>query len=195
MSDYRTENSAVIQLPQNFSALAVEKIATELKGFQGGNKETAVSKFVASTLTHFCEENKRFAEVVYKTPRTLSDCCAEVMKGCGNSISDIDVYRGAVKHYFPNADVFFKMEIHITGDAPTEEEVQRRSEKRPESKAQKSKPKDDKTDAAKSVPVPKAAAKQKTAPVPNAAAKQKAAPAPKKAQPSSKSEIIQLSLL
>ena len=110
---------------------AVKKIADELESFKGGNKEKAVSKFVASTLTHFCEQEERFAEVVYKTPRTLSDCCAEVMKGCGNAISDIDVYRGAVKSYFPNAEVNFIMELKIEGAAPSEEEINRKPEVKP----------------------------------------------------------------
>lgn len=181
------KNSSVIQLPQRFSALAVDKIAAELKAFKGGNKETAVSKFVASTLTKFCEENERFAEIVYRTPRTLSDCCAEVMKGCGNSISDIDVYRGAVKHYFPNANVFFKMEIHITGDAPTVEEIQRK----PEQKALE--PKAKKTNGAKTV-VPKSSPTtvEKVAPAQKTVSAQKAKPTPKKT-PSP--EVIQLSLL
>jgi len=116
-------------MDQNYAALAATKIARELESFKGGSKEKAVSKFVASTLTHFCEENERFAEVVYKTLRTLSDCCAEIMDGCGNQISDIDVYRGAVKSYFPNADIAFKMEIQITGEAPNETEQQRPSKK------------------------------------------------------------------
>ncbi len=184
-----TDNSAVILLPKCFSALATEKIAAELKDFKGGNKETAVSKFVASTLVHFCEENERFAQVVYRTPRTLSDCCAEVMKKCGNSISDIDVYRGAVKHYFPNADVFFKMEIHITGDAPTEEEIQRKPENK-SSEAKVQEPKDDKAAAAKSV------AAQKTVPTKKAVITQKSStPAPQKRHKQKSSEIIQLSLL
>ena len=113
-----------------YSALAVEKIAAELKSFKGGQKESAVSKFVASTLTHFCEQNERFAEVVYKTTRTLSDCCAEIMDGCGNQISDIDVYRGAVKSYFPNADISFKMDIQINGDAPAADELNREPKKK-----------------------------------------------------------------
>ncbi len=119
------ESGIVIQMPQRFSAQAVEKLAAELKVFKGGQKESAVSKHVASTLTHFCEQDERFAEVVFKTPRTLSDCCAEIMAGSGNHISDIDVYRGAVKSYFPNAEVVFRMEIHLEGDAPTDEEIQR----------------------------------------------------------------------
>ena len=115
-----------------YSALAVEKIAAELKSFKGGQKESAVSKFVASTLTHFCEQNDRFAEVVYKTTRTLSDCCAEIMDGCGNQISDIDVYRGAVQSYFPNADISFKMDIQINGDAPDANELNREPKKKVE---------------------------------------------------------------
>ena len=110
---------------QDFSTLATAKIAEELANFKGGTKEKTVSKFVASTLTHFCEKNERFAEVVYKTPRTLSDCCAEIMHGAGNQISDIDVYRAAVQSYFPNADIFFKMEIQINGDAPSDAELNR----------------------------------------------------------------------
>ena len=114
---------------QNYPALAAEKIAAELKSFAGGAKEKAISKFAAETLTHFCEESAAFAEVVYKTRRTLSDCCAEVMKGTGNYISDIDVYRGIVRAYFPNADVKFLMNIEINGAAPSEEEMARLPEK------------------------------------------------------------------
>lgn len=134
-----SENDSIEDIMENttpesvgISALAVTKIAEELKNFKGGNKETAVSEFVASTLTKFCEENERFAEVVYKTKRTLSNCCAEVMNGCGNAISDIDVYRGAVQSYFPNADIHFLMEITITGDEPSAEELNRE----PKSKVQ-----------------------------------------------------------
>ena len=123
------------QVP-NYPALAAEKIAAELKSFTGGNKEKAISKFAAETLTHFCEESPAFAQVVYKTRRTLSDCCAEVMKGTGNCVSDIDVYRGVVKAYFPNADVKFLMNIEINGAAPSEEEMS----KLPEKPAPKAKP-------------------------------------------------------
>lgn len=82
------ENIVNIQDHQEpgYPALAAEKIAAELKGFTGGSKEKAISKFAAETLIHFCEESPQFAQVVYKTRRTLSDCCAEVMKGTGNAI-------------------------------------------------------------------------------------------------------------
>lgn len=157
----------IAEIPKDYQALAKGKIAEELKGFTGGQKEKVVSEFVASTLTHFCEQNTSFAEVVYKTRRTLSDCCAEIMKGCGTHISDIDVYRGAVKSYFPNSDIRCVMEIEITGEAPSEEEMNKVPEK------PKPKPAPRKAE--------KPAAKPKVIPV----------PAPKEKP---KPEVIQLSL-
>lgn len=121
---------------EKFSQMAVDKIAAELKDFKGDRYGMAVKNHVAATLTHFCEQNERFAEVVYKTKRTLSDCCAEIMKGCGQSISDIDVYRGAVRSYFPNADIDFHMTITLTGEAPTAEEMDRVPEQKPAPKAE-----------------------------------------------------------
>lgn len=127
---------------QDYTQLAVDKITEELKNFKGGQKEKSVSSHVASTITHFCEQEPRFAEVVYKTKRTLSDCCAEIMKGCGNYVSDIDVYRGAVKNYFPNAEVQFTMTITIDGDTPSEDEMNREVRKsEPKKTAKAAKPK------------------------------------------------------
>lgn len=126
--------------PENaYGKLATEKIDAELKVFKGDRYCEAVKTHVASVLTHFCEENERFAEVVYNTKRTLSDCCSEIMAGCGQHISDIDVYRGAVRNYFPNADIDFHMTITINGDAPTVEEMNRVPEKKapPKKKAER----------------------------------------------------------
>ncbi len=96
------ENIITIQ-DRLYPALAKEKIANQLATFTGGQKE--------------------------KDRRTLSDCCAEVMKGTGNCVSDIDVYRGIVRAYFPNADVRFLMDIEINGAAPSEEEMAKLPEK------------------------------------------------------------------
>lgn len=130
-------NNLTLHSAPNFTQLAVEKIAAELKDFKGDRYGMAVKNHVAATITHFCEQNERFAEVVYKTKRTLSDCCAEIMKGCGTSISDIDVYRGAVRNYFPNADIDFHMTITLTGEAPTAEEMNRVPAQKPAPKAEK----------------------------------------------------------
>ena len=133
-------NTLTLHPAPKYSQLAVEKIAAELKDFKGDRYGMAVKNHVAATITHFCEQNERFAEVVYKTKRTLSDCCAEIMKGCGQSISDIDVYRGAVRNYFPNADIDFHMTITLTGDAPTMEEMERVPEQKQPPKAEKKAP-------------------------------------------------------
>lgn len=108
---------------KDFSKLATDKIAKELSEFKGDRYGQAVKSFVASTLTNFCGQSQRFAQVVYETPATLSDCCAEIMKGCGSHISDIDVYRGAVRYYFPKAEIVFTLTIDASGDMPTPEEM------------------------------------------------------------------------
>lgn len=169
------ENIVNIQDHQEpgYPALAAKKIAAELKSFTGGNKEKAISTFAAETLIHFCEESAQFAQVVYKTRRTLSDCCGEVMKGVGNYISDIDVYRGIVRAYFPNADVKFLMNIEINGAAPSEEEIAKPPE-RPKPNPR---------------PAPKKPA-EKAAPTPEKPAPAKPAPKKKPEQP----EMIQLTL-
>lgn len=162
---------------QSYSALAAGKISSELKGFTGGLKERAISKFAAETLIHFCEESASFAEVVYKTRRTLSDCCAEVMRNTGNYVSDIDVYRGIVRAYFPNADVKFLMNIEIGGAAPSEEEMARLPEKpkpAPKAKQQKAALASPKVPATPPNPMPK--------------------PTPVKEDKPKQPEIIQLSL-
>ena len=158
-----------------YSRLAVEKIAAELKDFKGDRYGMAVKDHVASTITHFCEQNERFAEVVYKTKRTLSDCCAEIMKGCGQSISDIDVYRGAVRNYFPNADIDFHMTITLTGDAPTAEEMDRVPEQKKAPKAEKKTP--DKKPVKEQNPV-QATSAPPAAPKPQAPITKPAAPKP-----------------
>ena len=70
--DYQPESEPVGS-KKTFQAMAMEKIAEELKTFTGGRKEKCVSTHVAAQITHFCEESPEFAEVVYKTKRTLSD--------------------------------------------------------------------------------------------------------------------------
>lgn len=158
------ENIIQLQPPgEDFQKLAVEKIASELDGFTGDRYGQAVKGFVASTLTNFCQQNARFAEVVYKTKRSLSDCCAAVMNGCGNHISDIDVYRGAVRYYFPNSEIEFQMNIKFTGEAPTKAEMEKAAEK--PAPAKKQKPQAPKTAAKKPEPAtakPKPKEKPKT---------------------------------
>ena len=122
---------------KDFKRLAIEKIDRELKEFKGDKYGKAVYTYVANVLRDFCQQNERFAEVVYKTKRSLSDCCAEIMKGCGSHISDIEVYRRATKMYFPNSEIEGVMRIVITGDAPDEKYLEKEPKKMVKEKAAK----------------------------------------------------------
>jgi len=120
-----TSSRITVEANPEFIALAVEKLDAEIKSFKGGDKEKTVSSFVALTLTKFCNDNARFAEVVYKTTRTLSDICREILDGTGIHVSDFEVYRSAVQSYFPNAEIHCYMTINITGAPPDEGELRR----------------------------------------------------------------------
>lgn len=136
---------------KDYKKLAVEKINEQLKEFKGDKYGKAVHTYVANTLSEFCEQDERFAEVVYKTKRSFSDCCAEIMKGCGNHISDIEVYRRAARFYFPNCEVEGIMTITIIGDKPDEKYIN----KEPKKPAGE-KPKENKKLEAKKTPETKA---------------------------------------
>lgn len=133
------ENSTTTQNQSvDIITLATEKIKAEFENFSGGSKEKAVSSYVSTIIQDFCRQDERFAEVVYKFKRTLSDCCADIMHGVGSHISDIDVYRNAVKFYFPNSEIEMNMTINITGEAPSEDEISKEAEKpKPKSKPEK----------------------------------------------------------
>lgn len=49
---------------------AAEKMDAELKAFKGGNKEKAVSSYVAKAIKQF-SKNERFAEAVVASKKTL----------------------------------------------------------------------------------------------------------------------------
>lgn len=95
---------------------AVGKIDNELKIFKGGLKETAVKQYIADMIKEFCRQEVEFSEAVVQSGKTLSDCCSEIMKGVGNSISDIDVYKKAAQFYFPGCSVHMTMTIDLVGD-------------------------------------------------------------------------------
>lgn len=188
--------------PRKYGEMAAEKIAKELKEFKGDRYGDAVKNFVASTLTNFCEQNERFAQVVYETEATLSDCCSKIMRNCGNHISDIDVYRGAVRYYFPNAEVHFTMTIDASGEMPTPEEMAKPAPKTEttDSKATKAEHVPKKAPKAAKQEKPKVAEQEKKKPAAQApvAPEKKPVPKPKKESkpknPAKDDGLIQLSL-
>lgn len=103
----------IFDIGKDYKALALEKLEKESKEFKGNKYGVVVFTYVANALRDFCKQNETFAKVFYKTKRSFSDCVKEIMKGCGNAISDIEVYRRATKFYFPNSEVEFLMKITL----------------------------------------------------------------------------------
>lgn len=102
-------------------------------------KELYIKRFNANALRDFCNQSESFSKVFYKTKRSFSDCVKETMKGCGQSISDIEVYRRATKFYFPNSEVSFVMNI-TTEEEPDEKYINKEPPKKRSEAAKKTAP-------------------------------------------------------
>lgn len=111
---------------KDFKALAVERINKEQQNFKGDKYGNAVYTYVANSLRDFCNQDERFAEAVVKSNRGFAECIENIMKGCGNAISDIEVYRRAAKFFFPDSEVSFIMTIKL-GEFPTEKYLSQKS--------------------------------------------------------------------
>lgn len=92
---------------------AEEKLNSQAAKAGLTGKEGAVLPFVKKALIEFCRQESEFAQAIIENSKTLSDCCKEIMKNCGNSISDFAVYQKAVQFYFPGADISFNMKIDL----------------------------------------------------------------------------------
>lgn len=89
---------------QNYSEEAIKKIESGIAAVKG-QKEAVVKRPVADALISFCRQQEEFAQAVVQSEKTFADCVAHVLKGCGNSLSDIEAYRKAVGFWFPGAVV------------------------------------------------------------------------------------------
>lgn len=84
----------------------------------------AVKRAVADALISFCEQNEEFARAIEQSDKTMKECIAEVVKGVGGSISDIECYRRAVAFWFPGAQVDMVMTIRMSEyDKPATEDI------------------------------------------------------------------------
>ena len=83
---------------------------------------TAVYDAVRDALVGFCEQQEEFADAVLQGA-SLGECCEEIMKGCGSSISDLEVYAKAVAFYFPGAKVEMKMTVYMSEFEKEEKQV------------------------------------------------------------------------
>ena len=104
---------------ENWATRAVEKLESQ-KGSVSGQKESAMAGAVMAALKDFCLQEEEFAQAIVQGG-TFADCMKAVAKGVGNSISDIDAYKKAVKFYFPGAKVKMQLTIDLIGDVADKE--------------------------------------------------------------------------
>lgn len=97
---------------------AIEKINNELKEEVSG-KVGAIAPAVAEQLKSFCNQSPEFAAAVAEKTETLKDCCKKVLENVGDSISDAEVYKRAVKFYMPDADIDFGIKIVLPSGGKT----------------------------------------------------------------------------
>lgn len=81
-----------------------------------GNKENAIKSDVIRVLTDFCKQEPEFAQAIAQSDKSLNDCLGYCVKGAGNSISDIEVYRRACAFWFPTATVNMVMTVDLSGN-------------------------------------------------------------------------------
>lgn len=92
---------------------AVKKIKSELKNAKLSQKGKVVQSAVADALILFCNQNSEFAQAVEQSGKTAAECVESTVKGVGQSISDLEVYKKAATFYFPGARVKFNMTIDL----------------------------------------------------------------------------------
>jgi hypothetical protein len=99
--------------------IAKEKIQKERTEVKGDRYATAVAPFVADTLLVFVDENEEFASAVANCEKTFDECCKEITKETEEYLSDMEVYKRAVKFYLPDADIKCEMRVVLPAEEKT----------------------------------------------------------------------------
>jgi hypothetical protein len=91
-----------------------DKLEAELaEAKKCGKYAAAVMKSCVDALTVFAKQDEEFAEAILDG--SLVECAKTIESKCKgkSSISDLEVYKIAVGHYFRGADVEFEMLIKV----------------------------------------------------------------------------------
>lgn len=91
----------------------IEKLEKEIAEAKVGGKEKVIIEPTKKALIDFCRQESEFAQAILESDKSLSECCAQIVKGVNTGISDFEVYRKAVQFYFPGADICFEMRIDL----------------------------------------------------------------------------------
>ena len=128
MAEQVTKAGRVIELPPDQMAIverAVEKLNDKDQLKTSDRYSKVVLSSVREMLVDFCYQSSVFAGAIVDCKKTLAECCETIMKKCGSSISDLEVYRRAVQFYFPGAEIEYQMRIKVN---PFEKETKEASE-------------------------------------------------------------------
>lgn len=104
---------------------AVRKLRDKEQHRGADPRATAVLKSVVETLEHFCYQSVDFAKAILESQKTVFDCCREATKGCGSSVSDLEVYRRVVQCYFAGAQIDMQMTIILAEGCKESVEVKK----------------------------------------------------------------------
>lgn len=96
---------------------ALEKLDKQLaQAKSAGRAASIMAEPVADVLKDFCRQDGEFAQAVVQGG-DFKACMMAVAKDHGTALSDLEAYRRAVRFYFPGAQVRFKLELDLVGDA------------------------------------------------------------------------------
>lgn len=91
-----------------------DKLRGELAGAKKAGKcAGAVMDSCVKALEVFASQDEEFADAILDG--SLLECAKSIEKGLPGkrSVSDLEVYRMAVRHFFPGADVEFSMVVRV----------------------------------------------------------------------------------
>lgn len=109
MSEYRDE--------------AIKKLRKEDEEAKYDRHGQAMHGYIRCRLEQFCAQDDEFAQAIVQGG-TFGECIAAVCEKIGTSISDLEACSRAVKFYFPDKKVLFRMEI--ADEAAIEERIERK---------------------------------------------------------------------
>lgn len=81
-----------------------------------GSKAAAMAPAVKNALLNFAEQDEEFAQAIVQGG-SFAACMADVARGVGQSISDLEAFGKAAAFYFPGSKVRFEMHIDLIGEA------------------------------------------------------------------------------
>ncbi len=83
-----------------------------------GKIQQVVAGPTAEALREFCRQEPEFKQAMQQSEKTFQACLDSIAQLCDDKdgVSDLDVFRAAVKFYFPTADIRFRMEIDLCAE-------------------------------------------------------------------------------